>query len=74
MEAVDEGGFALGEDRHLVADGSEEIVRVRPPGKGEVFARALLKLCVEDVRVPLKDVDKVVFDLREEVHPLKRSA
>lgn len=56
--------------RHLVNDDLQQIV-VGSLSDGEVLARSLLKLCIEDVRVALEDGDDLVADLGEEVEPFE---
>lgn len=56
--------------RHLVNHDGEQVV-VGPVRDGEVFARPLLELGIEDVGIPNEDGDDLLADLGEEVEPLE---
>jgi hypothetical protein len=70
MQPADKGGFTFGKDGHFIKDCSEQIIRVFSLSQRKVFAGSLLQFGIKDMRVSLKDVDEMSFDLREQVDPL----
>lgn len=70
VQSADQRRFAFRENGHFIKDGSKQIIVVLSSSQSQILAGSLLEFRIENVGVPLEDVDEVVFNLREQVDPL----